>query len=406
MELREEITLFKKLKAWLNPKYTKIAIYTIVSALIIFGICLLIYKNTETFGSIYALLGALIKPIVLGTMIAYVLVPLVKLLEDKLFAGLSRPKLRRNLSVLLIFLVIAAALAFAIALLAITISRRMPSFHFTDLRSFIDFMATQFADFWKVIEDKLAEFNITLGSVGKTAAGLFSNIKSAGSTLLFAVIFAIYFLLDLGIGTYWVKVSRILFKADTRRRCKAFIADADVVFSGYIRGQALDALIMGCMVTIAFMIARIPYAAVIGILTGVGNLIPFVGPVMGFASLIIVCFSTGAFGKMIIGAVILVVILAVDGNLINPRLLSKSVDIHPILVFLALIAGGQAGGLVGMLVAVPFMALLKQQFEKYLEKRKQNQSEKQTEAQTGMQTEKQTEEQAEKQTEEQAGKAD
>ncbi len=60
----------------------------------------------------------------------------------------------------------------------------------------------------------------------------------------------------------------------------------------------------------------------------------------------------------------------IDGNVINPRMLSSNVEVHPVLVIVALLAGGSVGGVVGMLIAVPVAALLKLQFEKYIEKRR------------------------------------
>jgi predicted PurR-regulated permease PerM len=68
--------------------------------------------------------------------------------------------------------------------------------------------------------------------------------------------------------------------------------------------------------------------------------------------------------------VILAAVMFIDGNIINPRMLSSNVEVHPVLVILALLAGGKVGGVVGMLIAVPVAALLKLQFERYVEKRR------------------------------------
>ena len=188
--------------------------------------------------------------------------------------------------------------------------------------------------------------------------------------MLFAIIFSVYFLYDDSIATYWSGVVDAFSSAETRAKIAAFAVDADRVFSGYIRGQSMDALLVGVMVSIAMLIARIPYALVIGILTGIGNLVPYVGPVVGFGSLIIVSLAEGSISKLIIGAVILAAVMFIDGNVINPKMLSSNVEVHPVLVIVALIAGGNIGGVVGMLVAVPVAALLKLQFEKYVEKRR------------------------------------
>ena len=131
----------------------------------------------------------------------------------------------------------------------------------------------------------------------------------------------------------------------------------------------MDALLVGAMVSIALLIAKVPYAAVIGILTGIGNLVPYVGPVVGFGSLIIVCLAEGSVRHLLIGGIILLVVMFIDGNIINPRMLSSNVEVHPVLVIVALIAGGSVGGIVGMLVAVPVAALIKLQFEKNLARR-------------------------------------
>lgn len=173
-----------------------------------------------------------------------------------------------------------------------------------------------------------------------------------------------------------MKVSQTLFKESTLNKSAELASDADRVCTGYIRGQALDALIVGTVATIAFLIAGIPYGPVIGILTGIGNFIPFLGPIIGFSSLIIICFVKGLYMKMIVGGIILACIMFLDSKLVNPNLLSKNVEVHPVLVFLALIAGEQIGGLTGMLVAVPCAAFLKEQFEKYMAKRELAKAEK------------------------------
>lgn len=144
--------------------------------------------------------------------------------------------------------------------------------------------------------------------------------------------------------------------------------DADNAFSGYIRGQMVDTAIVGVMASIALSIAGVPYAVIIGICIGFGNLIPYFGPVVGYAAVVVVCLPSGNIAKMVIGLVIIAVIMFVDGNIINPRLLSENVDVHPLLVVAALLGGGVLGGIAGMLIAVPTAALLKLQFDRYLHK--------------------------------------
>ena len=107
---------------------------------------------------------------------------------------------------------------------------------------------------------------------------------------------------------------------------------------------------------------------IIGICMGLGNLIPYFGPIVGYAAIVIACLPSGNIVKMIIGMAIIAVIMFIDGNIINPKLLSENVDVHPLLVVAALLGGGVLGGIAGMLIAVPTAALLKLQFDRHLER--------------------------------------
>ena len=159
------------------------------------------------------------------------------------------------------------------------------------------------------------------------------------------------------------------------------ISDADRVFSGYIRGQAFDAFMIGVVVSMVFSIIGIQYAIVIGLLIGLGNLIPYMGPIVGYTSIAIVGIATGDYKSMIIAAIALLIIQAIDGNLIYPKLLSSSVNIHPMIVIISLTVGASIGGLVGMIVAVPSGALAKVWFERLISlKEKRNEAKEMKEA--------------------------
>jgi predicted PurR-regulated permease PerM len=97
-----------------------------------------------------------------------------------------------------------------------------------------------------------------------------------------------------------------------------------------------------------------------------------VGPILGYGAIILFCVITGEFGKLVLGLILMAIIMFIDGNVINPKLLSASVEVHPLLVVAALIAGGAVGGFLGMIIAVPTAALIKLYFERFLVKREQS----------------------------------
>lgn len=360
----------KRFEKYYNQKYSQISFYVIRTALTIFVLGLIIYYLAGKTGTALTFISTVLKPLILGLALTYLLSPLVAKFENGPLASMKKPGSKRAVAVILTFIIVFIVLFFILGILVVTITKSLSSFNIEDIKIMLLGLADQFSKFWTTIEQTLKSMNINLGSAGNFLGGIFNGVTNGASTLLFAIIFSIYFLIDDSIGTYWGKVLEAFTSEQTRAKLKAFAADADRVFSGYIRGQALDALLVGVMVSIAMLIARIPYALVIGILTGIGNLVPYVGPVVGFGSLIIVSLAEGSITKLVIGVIILAVVMFIDGNVINPRMLSSNVEVHPVLVIVALLAGGKVGGVVGMLVAVPVAALLKLQFEKYVERRR------------------------------------
>ena len=360
----------KILDKYYNKDYSQIAFYVIKTVLEIFVLGLIIYYLAGKTGAALSFASAVLKPLILGLALTYLFSPLVAKLENKLFSSLKGPKAGRLAAVILTVIIVLAVLFFILGIIVVTITKSVSSFNLEDIKAMLLALADQFSRFWSTIEKTLAGMNINLGSTGDFLSGIFNGVKEGASTLLFACIFAIYFLIDDSIAVYWSGVLDAFTNAQERTKMKVFASDANRVFSGYIRGQSTDALIVGILVSIAMLIARIPYAVVIGILTGVGNLVPYVGPVIGFASLIIVSLAEGSISKLIIGGIILAVVMFIDSNVINPRLISSNVEVHPVLVIVALLAGGKIGGVVGMLIAVPVAALLKLQFERYVERRR------------------------------------
>ena len=363
----------RKLDKYYNQEYMTKAIYAVASAITVFVLCLIIYYLAGKTGNVLSFASAVLRPLVLGLVFTYLLSPVVKMFEKKLFSSLKKPSAKKIAAVMLTFIIVLMALGIILGIIAVTVTKSLSAFNPAEIKEYLVALADQFSRFWTTIEKQLASMNISLGSAGDKLGKIFNGIKSSASTLLFAVIFAIYFLLDEKIFKYWAEVLHVMASDSTRSRLSQLSADANRVFSGYIRGQSIDAALVGLLSSIALLIAGVPYAVVIGILTGIGNLVPYVGPVVGFGSLIIVCLAEGSLSHLLIGGVILAAVMFIDGNIINPRMLSSNVEVHPVLVIIALLAGGRVGGVVGMLVAVPVAALLKLQFERYIERRKAKQ---------------------------------
>lgn len=128
----------------------------------------------------------------------------------------------------------------------------------------------------------------------------------------------------------------------------------------YLRGQVLDALIVGIMVGAAMWILDIKNALFIGAFAGIANLIPYLGPVAALLPAIAVSVvETGGFDKVLPVIVAFAVVKLIDDSAVQPVVVSRSVHLHPLVVLLVIIIGGKFFGIMGMLLAVPFTGFLK-----------------------------------------------
>ena len=293
---------------------------------------------------------------------------------ERLFNRTKKHKWARTAGVGLTFAIIAALIIFVLAMIVVSIYKNVEALNVDSLTNLFSNFGEQYKELGKYLEQLMASLNISNQHITSALTAAAGAVENFLSSLLFGVIFAVYFLLDEknSIVSYWSRAFRVIFGVKQQDRFKSFMKDADNAFSGYIRGQMVDAAIVGVLASIALAIAGVPYAVIIGICMGLGNLIPYFGPIVGYAAVVIVCLPSGNYVKMIIGLVIIAVIMFIDGNIINPKLLSENVDVHPLLVVAALLGGGVLGGIAGMLVAVPTSALLKLQFDRHLERLERN----------------------------------
>ena len=352
----------------LDQKYLKVCLYAAATVLITVIVGAIAFSTIPFWSKLWSIFTAVLKPIIIGGIICYLLEPVVKKLENLFNRGKKR-KWARAAAVLLTFAIIAAAVVLFLIMIAMSIYKNVSVLDFESIQNLFVILENDYAQIIAQLQQKLSSLNFSTNSITNILKSAANAIESFFSGLLFGVIFAVYFLLDEnnGIFGYWKRAFRLIFGDKQQERLKEFAADADNAFSGYIRGQLVDAAIVGVLATISLLIAGIPYAAIIGICIGFGNLIPYFGPILGYVATVIVCLPSGAFVKMAVGLAIIAVLMFVDGNIINPKLLSDNVDVHPLLVVAALIAGGAVGGIAGMLIAVPSAALVKMQFDRYLD---------------------------------------
>ena len=208
--------------------------------------------------------------------------------------------------------------------------------------------------------------NAFLEQVAKQGPGvLLSGATSIISTTLQIVLIILvsgYFLYDF---PKFVQSFRRIFPVRYRNLFDDLSKKADIAVGGYIRGQLLITLCLGVFIYIGLKLLSIPSALAISFLAAIFNLIPYLGPIIGVIPAVLLGFTLSPWTAL--GAVIVFVIAnQLEGNVLGPYILSKSTDLHPVTVLLAILTGAGLFGLLGALLAVPVVALGKVVLEEYL----------------------------------------
>lgn len=383
-----------KLKDKMNRDYTLIAVYVIVTAIIIYCLGLLANNVPTILSVIYGRILWVLdvsRPIVLGFIFAYLLDPVVDFLEEKL-KTLSFLKKRqgscRAYAVFATFFIAMCILIGIVSVLVFTVTDQIKIASLDDMITLGNAYVKNFNDFIVTVQTKLSDLNVQsaeLNNYIKNASTVIlnflkgfangaimslANLSSYITVFFFALIITIYFLIDGKMITgYLKKVARALMSNRFYHMTSDFLGKADKVFSGYIRGQLMDASVMMVLISLALSVIGVKFAVLIGILAGIGNLIPYFGPIVAYTGTVLACLLKGDFKTLIVALIALFIIQLLDGNIIGPRLLSKSIQIHPLLVIIFLIFGSAVGGLGGMLLAVPTGAFIKVLFMEFIEGR-------------------------------------
>jgi len=377
-----------------NKNYALVVFYALVLALLYhLGVRILDHfpELGAHFQNLFPWASQVISPLLLGFAIAYLLSPICHFFERILSknALLSKKQsLCQNISILMTFLLLILGVVFLGSLLLSTLTKSIQVLRLEDLFQGIEDFASTVEKFYSDLYVRLG--NLPIGgedakeavqlllqkavvffqNMGNSVFSSLGSLAGALSTMVFGIIFSLYFLADgQKILSYWARIFRLLFGERRLEKLRRFFVDADRVFAGYLRGQIIDGTIMAVLVSVSLSVLQVRYAIVIGVLTGFGNLIPYVGPFIAYGLTALVCLVYGDFTKLLPALIALFVIQTIDGNVINPRLLSQNIDLHPLVVIIALIIGGSLGGFLGIFLAAPVASLIKLELDKFMERK-------------------------------------
>ncbi|MBQ2744609.1 MAG: AI-2E family transporter [Lachnospiraceae bacterium] len=370
-----------------DKRYLKLCKYIGVTTVIIYLAFRLIDSIPFLYDNIMSLFGSIWDmsfPIILGFIIAFLMLGPVNAIEKLLKKSKFFSKhggACRAIGIVTSYLVV---LGFLISLLigiyfmiggqisqnstlsnilvSITEYFESSSFSTESLTNLISNLKLPFGD---VISSQMGNIASFLQSL---ITGLFSGVAdfviSLGSnifTLVIALTCSIYVIASREFfSDIWDKFFFIIFR---KRKSGVVIRRAlgiiKTTFSKYIHGQLIEASIVAVMSTIILYIIGVDYAIVLGLVCGIFNLIPYIGPFIGTAIAAVFTLFSGDIWMVVAVIVCLVIVQQIDCNILCPKIVGDIVGLHPALVLIAVTIGGNMNGLLGMIIAVPIAASLK-----------------------------------------------
>ncbi len=193
---------------------------------------------------------------------------------------------------------------------------------------------------------------------------LFSSVTNLASNVFSAficIVLSVYLLLD---REYFIELWNKFFFLCFRnsrigKKLRKIGYTFNITFTNYIRGQLLEAFFVGLLSTIALLLLNVDYAVVIGIIAGITNMIPYVGPFIGTVLAGIMALLSGNFLLVLWVIIAMQVVQQIDNNFLQPKIIGESVELHAVFTMVAIIIGGDIAGLLGMLISVPIFASAK-----------------------------------------------
>ena len=197
------------------------------------------------------------------------------------------------------------------------------------------------------------------------------SVASGVFDIFVTFIISIYILRDReNIVKFFEKLTGSVFKEKTQKTIAKYFEKTNSIFFNFISGQLLDAVIVAIITTIAMVAMRVEYAALLGFIIGLFNLIPFFGAIVAVMVAIFITICTGGIGKALWLAIVIIILQQIDANIINPKIIGDKLKISPILVIFSVTFAGAYFGVLGMFLAVPIVAMLKPILMDYLDNKK------------------------------------
>ncbi|MER2235484.1 MAG: AI-2E family transporter [Candidatus Limivicinus sp.] len=344
-------------------------------------------RNISVFGQTIGKLIKILAPFIWGLVICYLLSPLMRVMEERVFLPLGKRLYRKNkkggaakfarvLSVLfceIVLLLVLGALVYLIipqVLSSVQMLIQNSGTYADNVSAWLNGLLKNYPELDSYAGEFLGNFNTNVGDwlqnkvlpqlgnlITSVSSGVYGFARSIYN-LIIGIIVSVYLLSDKeGHLAAFKRLTYAIFSVETADQLRQGLIFVDKTFMGFLSGKILDSLIIGIICYIVCSILRMPYTLLISVIIGVTNIIPFFGPLIGAvpSALIILMVDPS---KCLIFIIFIIILQQVDGNIIGPRILGNSTGITGFWVIFSIILGSGLFGFWGMVLGVPVFVVI------------------------------------------------
>lgn len=330
--------------------------------ILILATILLVGKKIDFFFTpVATFFSTLFAPILIAGFLYYLLNPLVRLLE--------KIKVKRIWGIVIVFILLIAVIGLVLftfipylANQAAGLAKNLPVFA-KEIEAWLRELSQRPFMQKLDIQQYFNQFDLSytriisniLNGISVSLSSVFSALTSV-AMLVITVPFILFYMLKDG-----EKVKPSLGKMIPEKYQKAtfeLLDQMNYTISTYISGQAIECLFVATFTFVGYLLVGVDYAFLFGVIAGLTNLIPYIGPYLGLMpALAVTIFDSPV--KAVLCCVVVLIVQQVDGNVIYPNVIGKSLQIHPLTIILILLVAGNLAGLLGIFLGVPIYAICK-----------------------------------------------
>lgn len=349
-----------------SPSVRSIARVVVITLLLVF-----IFNRVE---SIIASLTSLFFLLVLSIFFAYLIDPLVKLIRRPFKQRNMEKLMPRALAIVIAYVVVFTVLGLAISNLAPKVVDQAKEFG-TNIPTYGAALQERAADLnrrfdrLRIPDEVQADLTKNITEFGVRVTNAFGGFVLSAAIftpwLILIPILSFFFLKD--VNLFRLSVLRMFPAGRWRARAEAVMSDVNVTLAAYTRAQLISCCLIGLICTVGFYTIGIKYTLLLGILAGVFEFVPLIGPVtIGLVVTTVAAFSDNPW-KALYVFIFLVVLRIVHDYVTYPRIVREGIHLHPLAIILSVLAGEQVAGIPGVFLSIPIVAVLTVLYKHVLE---------------------------------------